>query len=252
MKEVDGMVSLSAAESPGKPGLLRLSKTLSASQALEHLGRGILAVPGILGDAGSFSKYLAVSLLPGRCLRGVGSHGFGFRRRWRAGAGFGLMTVVSPLPRSSSAVSACLWWISRVSPVSTAAPLNGASISMSSWMPDSAVRTAASLTLLTFGRLAPASDSITWNSNSNGPTLTLSPLLSVVSPMIRTPFTSVPFLLPKSRNETVWPSTIRTQWCLLTRSLPGRKWQSSARPIKNFGPGTLSTCPTLLPTRTLS
>ena len=41
-------------------------------------------------------------------------------------------------------------------------------------------------------------------------------------------------MLPRSRNLRQYSSSVKQQWCLLTDSPFGRRWQSCSRPIRNF------------------
>ena len=73
------------------------------------------------------------------------------------------------------------------------------------------------------------------------PTTTVSPSFKLTCFSIRSPLTRVPFVLPRSRTLSPNSSAVKTQWCRLTSSLLGRRWQSCSRPIRNLPRGSATT-----------
>ena len=191
----------------------------------EHVGGGLATALGgyllrRLVGAEERGRFRWLGFLLGR-RRGLGRL---LRLRLRAGRRRG---APASLVRSSSSSSS-----SNQSLTSTSSP-----------EAVSTVRATASRTLWTLGFRFPLTLTVTWTSNSSGPIRKRSPAFNSCSAVNRSPLRKVPLLLPKSRTAARASPVRITQWWRLTRSLCGRNWHSSPRPIKNSGPATGMVCP---------
>ena len=158
-------------------------------ELIQHVAGGLAAVVGRLGGHGGQLAWLCFARL------GMGSRD-GLRRRGERA------DLLSLFLRSISSVSLSVKRrVSLVACVSSGL-IHSSTLFIAGWLPlDSAVRAAASLMLSTLGRLLDATPTCTQNSNSSGPTVSLSPFFNSHSPRTRSPLTSVPFLLPNSHRH---------------------------------------------------